>query len=272
MALFGPLFLPLPGLGAGSAQVVDPSTLGAQEAVLFSEILQEERVLRIRLPAGYEWSELSYPVLFVLDAEIDVPFHQSLEALGELEEEGAIPEMILVGINNVDRNRDMFPTVLPHRPGSGGGEAFLRFVLEELIPHIETEYRTDGARVLYGASNAGFFTVFALLREPEVFLAGIASSPMIGHANEFMLSLVGETPVPSIEDETFLYMIYGENDAARCTEFVGPYQEILKSLEARAFRSELVMVPGQGHVPEGSLRNGLLFVFGERGRGPSGEL
>src|SRR2546421_720896 len=67
-----------------------------------------------------------------------------------------IPELIIVAIPNTARNRDLTPThslkgsdgkETPSFALSGGGEAFERFLKEELIPHIEAQYRTIPYRI-----------------------------------------------------------------------------------------------------------------------------
>ena len=92
---------------------------------------------------------------------------------------GECPDFIIVGIRNTDREKDVFPEVITYPDGSkGGGRAneYLDFVREELIPKVEKTYRTDGFRVLYGTSNSGFTTVYALLRSPSTANAYIAAS------------------------------------------------------------------------------------------------
>jgi len=245
---------------AGAQQADNELVLGRQET-FYSSILREERVIKISLPDGYEDSGNLYPVLYLLDAESRPSYEHAVGtvAYGALAE--TVPEMIVVGIFNTNRNRDMIPMVVAHRPGSGGSREFLRFIAEELMPHIDREYRTDSRNVLYGGSNAGLFTVFAILERPEIFVAGIASSPMIGHASEFMYSLAGELRHGDRYEGRALYMIYGEHDAARCTEFVPAFKDYIDTIRPATFRSELVMVPDEGHVPQMSLYYGLRYVF-----------
>ena len=84
-----------------------------------------------------------------------------------------------MGIRNTDRGKDVYPEVVTYADGSkGGGRAnqYLDFVREELIPKVEKTYRTDGFRVLYGTSNSGFTTVYALFRSPSTADAYIAAS------------------------------------------------------------------------------------------------
>lgn len=62
----------------------------------------------------------------------------------------------------------------------GGGDAFLRFLTEDLHPFVETRYSVDPERrVLIGHSLAGFFALGAFLAAPPVWTAYAALSPSI---------------------------------------------------------------------------------------------
>ena len=92
---------------------------------------------------------------------------------------GNIPKMIIVGIKNTDRERDMFPMRTENDPTSGGADNFLKFISKELIAFVDKNYRTENFRILAGASNSAFFTVYVLLENPDLFSAYIASSPTL---------------------------------------------------------------------------------------------
>ena len=92
---------------------------------------------------------------------------------------GEMPEFIIVGINNTDRAQGLLPRGAHLRDGSkAGGRAdrFLDFIREELIPHIDKNYRCEKFRVLYGTSNTGFTAVYALFRNPELADYYVAAS------------------------------------------------------------------------------------------------
>ena len=83
-----------------------------------------------------------------------------------------IPEMIVVALANTQRSRDFTPTHVasgPYSAGSGGAAAFLRFMKEELIPQIESRYRTLPQRTLVGHSLGGLLTLSAFVEQPEMF-------------------------------------------------------------------------------------------------------
>lgn len=228
---------------------------------IFSHILEEERTMYISLPAGYGGSEKMYPVLYVLDAEGETLFPKCVSNVMDLNAKEIVPEMIVVGIWNTNRNRDMIPESVSHRPGSGGSDHFLRFIHNELMPYIRQNYRTSDYSLLYGMSNSALFAVYALLEKPETFDAVIASSPMIGHCPEYMQKKTEAFIRKSLSGSLFLYMIYGKEDSQRVTEYVPDFQKYLDSHAPKGFTSKLEILAGEGHVPANSLTRGLQHIF-----------
>ena len=125
-----------------------------------SSTLGEERPYWVSLPASYQETQYAprrYPVLYLLDGNTNfysasgtVQFMSS-GASGSIQ----IPELIIIAVLNIDRTRDLTPTHTLQRPegddpslkNSGGGDAFLKFLNEELIPHIDRTYRTSPYRL-----------------------------------------------------------------------------------------------------------------------------
>lgn len=62
----------------------------------------------------------------------------------------------------------------------GGAEDFSRFIGEELIPFIDDHYETiPGARTYFGHSGGGFFGLFSLFTQSELFQNYCVSSPSL---------------------------------------------------------------------------------------------
>ncbi len=157
-----------------------------QTLSLNSKVLGEERVILVRTPDGYETNGQRYPVLYLTDAGQQM--NHTISTVEFLARNGRIPEMIVVGITNTDRTRDLTPTNgtlrnpggQPQRfPTAGGADKFLKFIETELIPSIEADYRTQPYRVFAGHSFGGLFALHTLMTHPEVFNAYIAVSPTI---------------------------------------------------------------------------------------------
>ncbi len=228
-----------------------------------SHILNEERTLSIVLPQDYDKNQKPYPVLYILDAEARSEFTRAVSTVKDLYAEGIGPQMIIVGIWNTNRNRDMIPVAVSHRPQSGGSQKFLEFITDELISHVKQNYRTTDFPVLYGASNAALFSVYALLENPNAFDGVIASSPMIGHCAEHIQMKAKAFVRRNQIKDCALYMIYGTEDSQRVTGYVPDFHEFLKSKAPRGFVSQLEILEGEGHVPKSSISRGLRYVFAQ---------
>ncbi len=168
---------------AAAAQKLDAAITIGHGARLWSEVLQEERRLLVYTPPHYEQSGERYPVLYLLDAEAQ--FRQATAVLQFLSSDnGRMPEMIVIGITNTRRTHDLTPAATTDEqrkedPDAGGDGAFLRFLVDELQPWVDSHYRTQPYRVLVGHSLGGLFAVNALLSRPDAFNAYLAISPSL---------------------------------------------------------------------------------------------
>jgi len=150
-----------------------------------STALGETRFFRIALPEGYDNRDFAaerYPVLIVLDAEFDEGFAPTVANTRALAVLGPpqIPRVIVVGVENTNRLRDMTPVEFRQAFKTdvyGGAPAFLRFLSTELWPYISQHYRALPVVVLAGHSLSGLFAAWAFGQQPDLFRAAIALSP-----------------------------------------------------------------------------------------------
>lgn len=146
-----------------------------------SKVLNEKRKIQIHLPNAYRNGESRFPVLYLTDGPGH--FSHTVGTMNFLANNGRIPQMIIVGVGNTDRTRDLTPKLLISKDerfqNGGGADKFLHFFEQELIPHIEKNYRTQPYRVFSGHSFGGLFAINALMTKPEVFNAYIAVSPSL---------------------------------------------------------------------------------------------
>lgn len=109
---------------------------------LHSNVLNEDREFWISLPESYNDPAVAhkkYPLLIVLDGNTHFKTITGLVDYMSSAYNVRIPEMIVVGIQNIDRRRDFTPdTIITTRKNNtGGGNTFLRFLENELIPELD---------------------------------------------------------------------------------------------------------------------------------------
>jgi tetratricopeptide (TPR) repeat protein len=147
--------------------------------VFHSKIFDEDRLLLVHLPSGYESDRIRYPVLYHLYGDNIVDYiAPALIACDKLGQTGEAPPVIIVGVANTNRYRDNLPFNWDGSPG--GADNFIRFFREELIPFIDQNYRTESFRVVAGPQAGAKFSLYALMTDPGLFDLYIATNPFEG--------------------------------------------------------------------------------------------
>lgn len=164
---------------ARAAQTNGPVVQFGESYSLHSKILDQDRPYWISVPESYhaKASDQRYPVLYLLDAEWN--FYLVSPVLQFMNQSRQIPEFIVVGIPNIDREHDLTPTHNTNEISSGGGPLFERFLNEELAPEINAKFRTVSYRILMGHSMGGALAADAFLRQTTGFQGCIAIDPSI---------------------------------------------------------------------------------------------
>ena len=193
------LFLTLTGLQAQPAVIgpvrTEPFVLGITD-IIRSTVMNEERTLNIYLPPGYnEQDSVRYPVIYLLDGSVDEDF---IHMAGLVYFLGfpwlnLCPPSIVVGIANVDRKRDFtFPTTVEKDkkdfPTTGGSAAFIRYLGEEVIPYIQSRYKTNSTSTLIGQSFGGLLATEILFTHPDWFSKYLIVSPSLWWDNQSLLN------------------------------------------------------------------------------------
>jgi predicted alpha/beta superfamily hydrolase len=217
---------------ASVAQVVAPPV--PQRLVVHSNLLNEDRVIWVRMPTAAQGKKESYAVLYITDAGTNV--NEIGSTIDFLADTNFMPPLIVVGIENTDRNRDLTPshagvkhsdgTVDPV-PTSGGADKFLDFIQTELVPEIEKRYATDPYRILAG-SLGGLFAIYALINRPELFNACIATSPSLWWDDFRVLHQAQEFFTKQKEFNKVLFFALG-NEGGDMTE---GFEQLQKTLGA----------------------------------------
>src|SRR5215475_4715244 len=157
-----------------------------QRLVVHSNVLNEDRVIWVRMPAAARGNKEGYAVLYMTDGGTNV--NEIGSTIDFLADTNFMPPLIVVGITNTDRVRDLTPTragvkhsdgTIDPYPTSGGADKFLDFIQTELVPEIDKRYATQPYRIFTGHSLGGLFAIHALIARPGLFNAYIASSPSL---------------------------------------------------------------------------------------------
>ncbi|WP_335967076.1 alpha/beta hydrolase-fold protein [Galbibacter sp. PAP.153] len=180
----------------------EPITIGNSYKIN-SSILNEERTIDIQLPKNYsnaDFAKGKYPVLYVLDGDFNFQFVAALERFDTKFLYRPHPEMIVVGIRNTDRTRDFTPTNATitgpngekRFENSGGADKFIQFLQDELLPFINSKYRTNGYNILLGHSFGGLFTLYTLLEKPALFQGYMAIDPSVWWDGKYVFKAAKE--------------------------------------------------------------------------------
>src|SRR5712671_5362518 len=115
-----------------------------ERITVHSNVLNEDRAILVRMPAAAQGKKDRYPVLYLADG--DGHINEVGAIIDFLVSNGRCAPLIVVGIPNTDRTRDLTPTranpknpegLFQTLPTSGGGDKFLEFIQTELFPEIE---------------------------------------------------------------------------------------------------------------------------------------
>ncbi|NOZ08775.1 MAG: hypothetical protein GXO91_07880, partial [FCB group bacterium] len=156
-----------------------------------SQFLENDRNIIVWLPPSYNVSAESYPVLYMHDGQnIFDPNTSTLGFDWQMDEiatrligAGQMKAIIIVGIYSTDaRTAEYSPQHL--------GTAYTRFLIEELKPFIDSQYRTltgpENTAVM-GSSMGGLISFDLAWEHPEVFgMAGCLSSAFLVDHNEIL--------------------------------------------------------------------------------------
>ncbi|MCJ7570044.1 MAG: alpha/beta hydrolase-fold protein [Anaerolineales bacterium] len=241
-----------------------------------AQFIDQEYRLQIYLPPTYSDSSDSFPVLYLLDS--DKSFGMAKDIVEWLNWSQEIPELIIVGIAYGEgtqqwwqkRSRDYTPSkdrtkIWGDWPMAGGGANFLKFIKQELIPFVDTHYRTQGSDMaITGLSFGGLFAAYALLTEPELFNRYIMISPAFIWDDRMLFKCLDEYSKNRDTLNARVYSVVGELDERE--NIIKPWQEFFAILENRNFqglRLTKEIIAGETHIsvyPAGFTR-GLKYVF-----------
>ena len=165
-----------------------------------SEILDNRRQIQVWRPPGYGAdSDKRYPLLVVNHGDNLLRGGLMRNTLDNLVGESVAP-MVAVFV----------PRIAPPEYAGPQVDDYVRFLVEELLPHIDRHYLTDGVhRAIMGPGSAGVTAVYASLQHSEVFQqAAVQSFYPIEPAQERLPEMIGATK-PGPES---IYIVWSRHD------------------------------------------------------------
>jgi enterochelin esterase-like enzyme len=219
----------------------------------------DPRHIDVYLPPGYHESDQRYAVIYAHDGQnlfnpgmaytgIDWGVDEAIETLLEA---GAIRDVIVVGMWNTPKRQreyqpqfvhDVVPSAARRTIDSfiGGrplSDEYLRFVVTELKPFIDANYRTEKGRdatFLMGSSMGGLISMYGMQKYPDVFGGAACLSThwpaMFGDGDDpeavaFMLDQLAERMAPLVDHRW--YFDFGT------TELDAKYEQFQVPVDAR---------------------------------------
>jgi predicted alpha/beta superfamily hydrolase len=194
------LFLSAVFIGFRSAAQPGNQTVLGKTDSLQSTLLQEKRKFYVHVPAGASGSEAAkkrYPVVYLFDADAQFAAATSMMQYLSTNYNALCPEMIVVGILHPDRRKDLTPTHVAAdppfwAPGSsqttGGGERFIAFIEQELMPYIDRHYPTQPYKMLIGHSLGGLAAMQIFVHHTRLFNAYVCIDPSMWWDHQTLLN------------------------------------------------------------------------------------
>lgn len=219
------------------------------------------------LPDGYETSvDKKYPTIYVLDGGALFPLLVAYYRYLNFGDE--IPDAIIVGISYGSdsfeggnyRSTD-YTAKSSERAYWGGANEFQSFLSEELLPHIEKNYRSHpDRRVIFGQSLGGQFVLYTALTKPDLFWGHIASNPALHRNLPFFLEKHAKT---SAGERSRLFVGSGSMDDPRFRKPTLEWIDHWSANDDRPWQLKTMNLDGHSHMSAApaSFRQGMMWLF-----------
>jgi enterochelin esterase-like enzyme len=203
-----------------------------------SRSLRNKRDLIVYLPPGYDARpQRRFPVLYLHDGQNlfdgSTSFIPGMDwHVGQTADhcihDGRVEPLIIVGIYNAgkQRLREYTPTRAP-RLGGGSANRYAKFLLEEVQPFVNAQYRAQqGAENtgIGGSSLGGLVSLYLGLRQPQIFGKIAALSPSVWWNERVILRFAAAAPVKPLPR---IWLDIGTREGPRIVDDVERFRDIL---------------------------------------------
>ncbi|MEN8186949.1 MAG: alpha/beta hydrolase-fold protein [Bacteroidota bacterium] len=208
----------------------------AQDNVAYKKFnssqLNTERIIKIYLPASYEENkENTYPVAVVFDAEVLFDVYVANSKMFAAVDEA--PEQIIVGIlqnQNKERNSDCDYSTDTGLPNEDSAK-FYGFVVDELLPFIDDNYRTSLFKTIVGNTLTANFANYFFIDTYPPFNAYVNLNA--SYADNIAEKLEAKTQ--NLSDIVFYYTCSGNYNSKKRRTKINEVNNLLKLSEIHDF-------------------------------------
>jgi predicted alpha/beta superfamily hydrolase len=202
-----------------------------------SRFLRNQRDLIVYLPPGYDeqpWRH--FPVLYLHDGQNLFDGATSFVAgqdwhVGQTADtaisNGEVEPLIIVGMYNTKaRIREYTPTWVP-KLGGGRADRYGKFLLEEVKPFIEREYRVLAGPQhtgIGGSSLGGLVSLYLGLKHASIFGRIAALSPSLWWNQRIMLRFAASA---AVNPRPRIWLDIGTREGPRIVEDVERFRDVL---------------------------------------------
>jgi len=202
------------------------------KSVELSGELNSERTLKIYVPESYKQdSTRVYPLAIVLDAEYLFDVYVANSKLFALKDKA--PEQIVVGIYQNQKNeRKADCEVSLNSMLTESSSKFYKFIKNELINHIESNYRISPFKTIVGNTITANFSNYFLVEQNPIFNAYININPSYSQD-------IGELfrgKIPSLDSNTYYYLNSGDYNSEKKDKAIETVYYALKNFENENFK------------------------------------
>ena len=230
-------------------------------------------------PTGYSSdSTKKYPLIIILDG--NAFFESTVSELKFNSFIGLIPKSIVIGVGYKDfptmdslRSRDYtYPTAIPEYEMalSGGADKFKKFIDQELIPKLTTEYKIDIDRsVICGHSLGGYFTLFYGLKSIEensfIIRNIVSASPSLHYNHRYLFEMEKNLSKLTNEVPLNFYISMGSEDMAddESKGILDSFGKQISNRDYEGLKIKQVEYTNFGHIDAAipGFIKGLTYVF-----------
>jgi len=237
-------------LGCGNKPLYNDPIPEHDNFKIESKQVGETRVINVWTPPEYENSNESYPVLYMADGGIKEDFPHIANTISKLITEKSILPIILVGIENTERGRDLTGYSESEYdaqfcPLTNGAKQFRAFITEELFNEIENKYRITNKNGLIGESLSGLFVMESFMQNPESFDFYIAFDPSLWWNNHYLVQnskeLLAEFPDKEIQ------LWFAGSSAEDISQYTNELSEVLEKNAPNKLKWEYSDEPNEKH-------------------------